>query len=67
MTKNTIHENEQTTRFNKSVNDVTNAIQLKLNERMNKSRFEMIVTLYSRNKNVDKKIAGPVLKNNLTN
>ena len=35
-------------------NDVTHAIQLKLHERMKKSRFEVIiVTSYGRNKNLN--------------
>ena len=47
MTKNLI------TRMNKKI-DVTHALQLKLRERMNKkSRFEVLVTSYGRNKNSD--------------
>ena len=34
-------------------NDVTHALQLKLHERMNKSGFEVVVTSYGRNKNLD--------------
>ena len=37
-------------------NDVTHALQLKLHERMKKSRFEVIVTSYDRNKNRDDEI-----------
>ena len=47
MTKNLI------TRMNKKI-DVTHALQLKLREQMNKkSRFEVLVTSYGRNKNSD--------------
>ena len=34
-------------------NDVTHALQLKLHERIKKSRFEVVVTSYGRNKNRD--------------
>ena len=40
-------------------NDVTHAIQLKLHERMNKSRFQAIVTSYGRNKNLDDELKKP--------
>ena len=44
-------------------NDVTHEIPLKMHERMNKSRFEVVVTSYGRNKNLDdeiKNIAGRI-------
>ena len=34
-------------------NDVSHAIQLKLHKRTDKTRFEVIVTSYGRNKNLD--------------
>ena len=37
-------------------NDVTHGLQLKLHERMNKNRFEVVVTSYGRNKNRDDEI-----------
>ena len=37
-------------------NDVTHALQLKLHERLNKSRFEVVVMSYGRNKNRDDEI-----------
>ena len=49
--------------------DVTHATQLKLRE-LKKSRFEVIVTSYGRNKNLDdeiKNIAGQVLTYNSKN
>ena len=45
-------------------NDVTHAIQLKLHERMNKSRFEVVVTSYGRNKNLDDEIKNQEKANN---
>ena len=51
----------------KAKNDVTQAVQLKLHERMNKSRFQVVVTSYVRNKKLDneiKNIAGQVLTYN---
>ena len=36
-------------------NDVTHATELKLEERIKKSIFEVIVTSYGRNKNLDEK------------
>ena len=48
-------------------NDVTHALQLKLHERK-KSRFELVVTSYGRNKNRgEKNIAGQVLTYNSKN
>ena len=35
----------------RSKNDVKQALQLKLHERTTKSRFEVVVTSYGRNKN----------------
>ena len=69
MTKNLI------TRMNKKLaplrvkNDVTHALQLKLHERMNKSRLEVVLTSYGRNKNLDeiKNKAGQVLTYNSKN
>ena len=43
-------------RSTKSENDITHALQLKLHERMNKSRFEVLVTPYGCNKNRDDEI-----------
>ena len=37
-------------------NDVRHALQLNLHERTNKSRFEVVVTSYGRNKNRDDEI-----------
>ena len=56
MTKNFITQMNKKTRSTKSQNDVTHTLQLKLHERMNKSRFEVVVTSYGRNKNRDDKI-----------
>ena len=50
MTNNLITQMNKKLAPLKLKNDITNAIQLKLHERVNKKRFKMIVTSYGRNK-----------------
>ena len=59
MTKNLITRTKKLTPL-RAKNDVTYAIQMKLHERMKKkSRFEVVVTSYGRNKNHDDEIKKP--------
>ena len=56
MTKKLITRMNTKLALLRAKNDVTHALQLKLHERMKKSRFEVIVTSYGRNKNRDDEI-----------
>ena len=56
MTKKLIERMNKKLTPPRAKNDVTHAIQLKLHEQMNKSRFEVVVTSYGRNKNRDDEI-----------
>ena len=70
MTKNFFTRKSKKLAAIRAKNDVTHPLQLKLHERMNKSGFEVVVTSYGRNKNLDeikKNKAGQVLKYNSKN